>query len=68
MPGGLSWLSARLLFSTQVMISWFVSSCPTSDSGLTDQSLLGVVSLSLSLPLSLCPPPHSLSFKINKET
>ena len=39
--------------STQVMISWFVSSCPASGSGLTAQNLepaLDSVSPSLSAP------------------
>ena len=66
--------SLKCLTSAQVMISWFVSSSPTSDSVLTAQSLepasdsmspslcpsLLMLSRSLSLSLSL-----SLS-KINK--
>ena len=52
-PGWLSQLSVQLLVSTQVMISWFVSSNPALGSALTVQSLLGI--LSLSLPL--CPSP-----------
>ena len=39
--------------SAQVMISWFVSSRPTLGSVLTARSLLGILSLSLSLPLPL---------------
>ena len=39
--------------SAQVMISWFVSSSPASDSLLSAQSLLQI----LCPPLSLCPSP-----------
>ena len=46
-----SQLSVGLFISAQVMISWFVSSSPTSSTVLTVWSLLGT--LSLSLPLSL---------------
>ena len=58
-PGWLSRLSNRILISAQVMISWFVGSRPTLGSALTAQSLLGI----LSLCLSLCPSfrLHSLS-------
>ena len=53
--------------STQVMISWFVSSSPTLGSVLTAQSL-EPTSDSVSLSLSLCPSStHTLSFK-NKYT
>ena len=55
-PGRLSWLSAQLLISAQVMISRFMSSSPTWGSALREWSLLGI----LSLPLSL-PPLHTLS-------
>ena len=59
--GWLSWLS--ILTSAQVMISRFVGSSRLLGSALTAQSLLGVLSLSL----SLCPSPAlSLSLKINK--
>ena len=58
-PGWLSRLSIRLLILVQVMISWFVGSCPTLGSALTVWSLLGILCLPLSLPL-LC------SLKINK--
>ena len=62
-PGWLIWLRDRLLVSTQVMISQFVCSSPTSGLALTAQSLLGI----LSLPLSLSAPfLLSLSVKINK--
>ena len=49
------------LTSAQVMISQFMSLSPTSGSVLTAQSLLGMLSLSPSLPF-----PHFLSLKINK--
>ena len=65
-PWGAWWLSGlsiQLLISAQVMISWFVSWSPVSDSALTMQSLLGIFCLLLSLPL---PHSHSLSLKINK--
>ena len=55
-------LSIWLLISAQVMISRFVRLSPTSGSALTVWSLLGI----LSLPLSLPSPVHYLS-KINKE-
>ena len=51
----------------QVVISGFVEFRHTSGSVLTVQSLLGILSLSLSL--STCSPAHSLSLslaKINK--
>ena len=60
-------LSVRLLILTWVMISQFVRLSPTQRLGsvLTLRSLLGILSLSLSLPLShLCA--LSLSLKINK--
>ena len=50
-PGWLSRLSVQLLVLAQVVISWFVSSNPTSGSVLTVRSLLGILSPSL----SLCP-------------
>ena len=56
-PGWLSRLSVRLLVFAQVMASQFVSLSPALGSILTAQSLLGILSLSL----SLCTPP-----KINK--
>ena len=63
-PGWLSWLSIQLLTSAWVMISRFVRSSPTSGSVLTAWSLLGILSPSLSLSLSLCPfPTHYLSQK-----
>ena len=62
-PGWFSRLIVWLLVSAQVMISWFVSSSPESGSVLRVWSLLGVLSLSLSLcPNSAC----SVSLKINK--
>ena len=65
-PGWLSQLSVRLLILAQVMISRFVGWSPVSVSVLTAQSLLG--SLSLSLSLWAPRPAHSLhlSLKINK--
>ena len=50
--GCLSRLSIRLLISVQVMISWFVSSSPSSGSGLTAWSLLGILALPLSLKIN----------------
>ena len=44
-------------FVAQVMVSWFVSSSPMLGSALTVQSLLGILSPSLS-----APPPLILSF------
>ena len=49
-PGWLCWLSVWLLVLAQDMISQFVSLSPESGSVLTVQSLLGILSLSLSLP------------------
>ena len=62
-PGRLSRLSIRLFISAQVVSSWFVSLGPISGSTLTVQSLLGILSLSLSLcPSAAC----TLPFEINK--
>ena len=47
----------------QVMITRFVGSSPASDSALTAQSLLGILSLPRSLPL---PSTFSLSLPQNK--
>ena len=52
-PGWLSLLSIRLLVSIQVMISQSVRLSPVPGSVLTAQSLLGILSLPLSLPLPL---------------
>ena len=52
-PGWLSRLGVWLLVLTQVTILRFVSSRPAPGSVLTAQSLLGILSLSL----SLCPSP-----------
>ena len=46
-------LSARLLISAQVMISWFVSLNPVLGPALTVWHLLGVLSLPISLPFPL---------------
>ena len=56
-----SWLSVQLLILAPVKISWFVSSSPALGSTLAMQSLLGILSPSLSAPL-----PVSLSLKISK--
>ena len=56
--GGLHQLSLRFLVLAQVMISWFMSSSSASGSVLTVQSLLGIFSLPVSLPLpNLCALP-----------
>ena len=53
---------------TQLMISGFVGSSPTSGSVLTARSLLRILSLSLSLSLpSPLPYSLSLSLKINNK-
>ena len=51
-PGWLSWLSIRLSTSALVMISWFVRLSPVLGCALTAQSLLGTLSLSLSLKIN----------------
>ena len=66
-PGWLSGLSSRLLVSAQVMISWFVSLSPALGSARIAPSLLGILSLPLSLPLPhSCSLSLSLSKQINK--
>ena len=64
-PGWLIQLSVWLLVSAQVMISQFVSSSPASGPVMSPQSLLGILSLSL----SLCPLSRSLCLCLsqNKE-
>ena len=52
-PGGLGRVSVRLLISAQVTISRFVGSSPVLGSARTVWSLLGILSLSLSLCLLL---------------
>ena len=52
-PGWLSQLSVQLLISAQLMISQFVGWSPASGSGLAVQSLLRILSLSLTFPCSL---------------
>ena len=62
-PGWPSGLSIQLLVWAQVMISWFVTLRPASGCALTARSLLGI----LSLTLSLCSSPAcSLSPSQNK--
>ena len=51
------------LISAQVMISQFVGQSPGSGSSLTVQSLLGILSLSVSVPL---PCSFSISLSQNK--
>ena len=63
--GDSSQLSAALLISARVMISWFVRSSPTTGSVLTVQSLLGILSPSISAPLLLVLAP-SLSLSLSK--
>ena len=55
-------LSVRLLVLAQVTILQFVGSSPASGFVLTVLSLIGILSLCLSLPF----PPCSLFLKINK--
>ena len=56
-------VNIRFLVSAQVMISLFVSLSPMFGSVLTEQSLLGI----LSLFLSLCPSPAlALSLSLSK--
>ena len=50
-PGWFSQLSVQLVVSSQVIISQFVSLSPASSSTLAKQTLLGILSLPLSLPL-----------------
>ena len=67
-PGWLIWFSVWLLISVQFVISWFVRWRPVS-SAITAQSLLGILSPSLSLPLScVCTCTLSVALKINKWT
>ena len=65
--GWLSWLSVQLLVSAQVMIIKFMRLSPALGSVLAARSLLGILSLPLSV--SLCPSAArvlSLSLKIDK--
>ena len=57
-PGWLSRLSIRLLILAQVLISWLAGSSNMSGPGLTARSLLGILSLPLSLPLPLPQNKH----------
>ena len=59
-PGWLHQLGVQLLVSAQVMVLRFVSSSPTWGSVLTVWSLLGILSLPVSLPLP------ALCLKINR--
>ena len=52
-PGWLSWLSVQLLVSAHVMTSQFVTLSPMSGSVPTVRSLLGLLSLFLSLSAPL---------------
>ena len=64
-PGATGWLSrlsVPLLTSTQVMMSWFVSSSPTLGSVLSAQSLLGILS-----PAVTVPPPLALSLSLKNK-
>ena len=54
-PGWLSHLTVQLLILAKVMISRFGRSSPASGSALMAWSLLGILSVSL----SLCPSPAS---------
>ena len=66
MGWGAWWLSQssiRLLVSANVMISQFMGPSLASGSALTARNLLGILSLSLPLSLTLL---HSPSLKINK--
>ena len=60
-PGWHSQLSVWLLVLVQVMISWFMSSNPTSGSALMLQSLLGILCRLLS-----DPPPLVLSLPLSQ--
>ena len=60
-PGWLSQLSIWLLISAQFMISWFVGLSPTSGFTLTERSLLGILSPSLSAPFT-----HSCSLSLSQ--
>ena len=64
-PGWLSQLRIQLLILTQVMISRFMGSIPTSGSVLTVGSLLRILSLFFSL-CPFLPGAVALSLKINK--
>ena len=61
-PERLNWLNVHLLTSAQVMISWSASLSAILDSALTVQSLLEILSPSLSAH----PPACSLSLSQNK--
>ena len=61
--GGSVGYAFRLSISAQVVISPFVSLSPTSGSALPARSLLGILSLSLSPSLSLCPSPAHARFQ-----
>ena len=61
--GWFSGLSIQLLILAQFVISWFMSSSPTTSFALTTRSLLGI----LSLPASLCPSPPSLFLSLSQD-
>ena len=52
-------LSIRFLISAQVVISWLMGLSPMSDSTVTAQRLLGIISLPLSLSLPFSSPSLS---------
>ena len=58
-PGWFSWLSIRLQLRSVIL--QFMSSSPVSDSLLSAQSLLQILSLPLSLSLPICSLSLSLS-------
>ena len=66
-PGWLSWLSVQILVSARIMISWLMSLSPASGSALTVWSLLGILSLFLSLLSLPCSRAVSLCLKKKKK-
>ena len=60
-PGGSGRLGVRLSISAQVIISRLMGSSPTWGSAMTARSLLGILSLPLSLPL-----PRLLSVSLSR--
>ena len=66
MPGWLSQLRAGLLVWAQVMISQFMRSSPMWGSALAAQSLLGILSLPLSVPPAYTCALFSLSLSLSQ--